>query len=410
MLKRYIQVSLALAFTLVAWAYTPSLTRNDFILEEVEPTVTPPEVFTFEPIPFPEVSKKDEIISKKIKRGDTFSDILKSNGVSNTQVQVLNGQINKLFDLKLFKAGNEYSLAYLDGKNQLSSLKYKIDFTSELIIDIEQGKVSIEEKPVAIREVKLAKKINSSLAKTLQSTSMSDMLADKILTVFAWQINFNNLKKGDYFKVVYDEEVAEEDAIGIEKIKAILFHHNEKDYHGFWFDNGFGGEFFDEDGINLSRAPIVSDQISSLFAKRRLHPVRNTYRAHYGMDFMAETGTPVFAAKDGLLLEAGFKKANGNYVKIQHEQKLVTMYLHLSEIDPRIKEGDSLVTYQQIGKVGSTGLSSGPHLCYRVFKNGKQKDPVYQDLPSRPDILSSEKNTFIESSQKLKLKLASLEL
>lgn len=347
-------------------------------------------------------------ISKKVKSGDNFNDIMRSNGVNRMIINRLNQQINEKFDQRQFKVGQSYQLNFSLDSKVPSEITYDIDGISALVININKIEVSIREKEITIRTVELTRTISNSLEATLASVAFPGLLSNKIVTVFAWKFDFRKLKKGDQFKIIYQEQLVDDIPIGIGELKAIHFKHDGVKYQGYWFDNGYGGEYFNENGMNLSHAPLRCDLVTSLYSKRRLHPVRRTYRAHLGMDFKAEIGTPVFALKEGVVLQSGYRKANGNCVRIKHEGKgeLSTMYLHLNKIASGIIAGDTVRQSQLIGYVGTTGLSSAPHLCLRVFQNGKQKDPLSFDFPVRPNIPTSKMALFKEMILPLKERLS----
>ena len=311
----------------------------------------------------------------KIARGDTFAGILKRQGIKSATVAALTRQVSKKLDMSAFQVGRELEI-YRDGvKEAPSRLEYALSPTTSLVINVEQLAVEIEEKEVQTKVVSFQSRVLTSVANTMQVKGMPTDLADKLLSIFAWDIDFSRLLKSDEIQMVCELELVEGEVIGSGRILAAVFMHKDRKYQAYYFENDTLQGYFDERGRNLSRAPLQYEMITSLYQRRRFHPVKRRYRAHLGMDFMAPEGTAVRALKDGVVIAAGFRRANGNYVKIQHE-KIITQYLHLSQVDARAKVGEKISRGEEIGKVGSTGLSSGPHLCLRVWENGTQKDPL----------------------------------
>jgi murein DD-endopeptidase MepM/ murein hydrolase activator NlpD len=213
------------------------------------------------------------------------------------------------------------------------------------------------------------------------------------------------LQKGDRFKLIYEENQVEGQAVGLNKITAVYFEHFKSPYYAFPFDQGDGLDYFDEEGKSLRKAllkyPIEFTRISSRYSQSRFHPVRKVYRAHLGTDFAAPTGTPIRSVGDGIVLESQYKSNNGNYVKIKHNATYTTQYLHMSKIAQGVKSGTRVRQGQVIGYVGSTGLATGPHLCYRFWKNGVQVDALRAELPPSEPI----KKDFVPSFERVKEEL-----
>ncbi|MDH4058998.1 MAG: peptidoglycan DD-metalloendopeptidase family protein, partial [Cyclobacteriaceae bacterium] len=210
-----------------------------------------------------------------------------------------------------------------------------------------------------------------------------------------WQVDFQRLQEGDQFKLIYEEMQVEGNPVGIQQINGIYFSHFGNGYFAIPFDQGNGLDYFDEEGNSLRKAllkyPIEFTRISSRYSGRRFHPVQKRYKPHLGTDFAAPQGTPIRSVGDGVVLEATYKSNNGNYVKIRHNSTYATQYLHMSKIASGIKPGVRVRQGQWIGNVGSTGLATGPHVCYRFWKNGVQVDALRVELPPSEPIANSYK-------------------
>jgi murein DD-endopeptidase MepM/ murein hydrolase activator NlpD len=214
----------------------------------------------------------------------------------------------------------------------------------------------------------------------------SPELAIKLSQIFAWQIDFYHLQKGDNFKVIYEELFVDDKFFAIGQIRAAYFNHNGKEFYAIPFTQDSVFQYFDEDGNSLRKAflkaPLEFGRISSRYSKSRLHPVLKTHRPHLGVDYAAPVGTPVRTTGDGFVADVGYNKGSGKFIKIKHNSVYTTMYLHLSKYAKGIKKDASVRQGQVIGYVGSTGLATGPHLDYRFFVNGSAVDPLKVELPS----------------------------
>ncbi len=353
--------------------------------------------------------------TKKIKWGQSFSDILYKSGIDN---KIIFDAINKsknIFNLKTLKRGKEYKLlSYLDKKTP-SYFIYEPDLFSGVVYSLEDS-IFVDKriKPVHLKERVVYGNIESSLYETIEKNKFPIDLVYLLVDVFAWQVDFYKINKGDKFKIVYLEEIVDNKVIGIKEIKAAYFYHDNKDYYAFKYDQGKGIDYFDEKGNNLRktflRSPLNFSRISSRYSKKRFHPVLKRYKSHLGTDYVAPRGTPIRSVADGVVTEATRNRGNGIYVKIKHNNKYSTQYLHMSKFAKKIKKGVSVAQGQTIGYVGSTGLASGPHVCFRFWKNGIQVDPYKQnDLPPGEPISQIHQNTFeyirLKYLEKLKINL-----
>ena len=249
------------------------------------------------------------------------------------------------------------------------------------------------------------------------SAKLVNIFADEI---YPWTIDFFRVKPGDKFKVIYDAKYVDGEFIGVGKVHAALFNSNKINYYAIAFNEVQGFEdYFDEKGNNLRKfflkAPVSFTRISSRFTNRRKHPVTGRWKGHFGTDFAAPIGTPIYSTADGEIIETSYNKYNGYYVKIKHNSTYTTQYLHMDKSSKtlwkrnKIKRGKKV---QQgvdiIGYVGRSGQATGPHVCYRFWKNGKQVDPFKTQLPSSKPVKESNKNNFELIKNKWMKKLESI--
>lgn len=216
--------------------------------------------------------------------------------------------------------------------------------------------------------------------------------------MYGWQIDFTKIYPGDQFKVLYTERVIEGKAVGIEEIIGAELVHYNNPFLSIAFDQGDGVDYFDEEGKSLRKAflryPVKFTRISSRYTAKRFHPVQKRYKAHLGTDYAAPTGTPIYAAGDGVITKAQYEKYNGRNVKIRHNATYSTQYLHMNGFAKGIRSGMKVKQGQLIGYVGKTGLATGPHLCYRFWKNGRQVDAMKVELPPSEPITEDYLSNF----------------
>ena len=246
----------------------------------------------------------------------------------------------------------------------------------------------------------------------MSNSGLNEQLTYYLSDVYAWNIDFYRLQKGDRFKVIYEEQFVDDTiSIGIKRINAAIFEHSGRDYYAFEFqpdpEKGIV-EYFDDGAKNLRRAflkaPVKFGPVTSRYnLKRRIAYYGNRIRPHKGTDFGASIGTPILATANGVVVKASYTKGNGNYVTIKHNNTYSTQYLHMKR--RKVKRGQTVKQGDVIGWVGMTGNTSGPHVCYRFWKNGRQVDPFKQKLPEAKPISNSLKKTYLTGIQEIKTEL-----
>jgi murein DD-endopeptidase MepM/ murein hydrolase activator NlpD len=328
-----------------------------------------------------------EVSENKIKRDQNFVDLLEGYFVENKVIQQLNTLPRKLFDFRKVTAGNKYTIvAETDSLKSAKAIIYEASPVNYYVFHLKDTLI-IEscEREITKVEKTVAGEITSSLYETIDELGISPELTNKFVDVFGWQVDFQRLQKGDKFKLIYEEKQVEGKPYGIGDILGIYFEHMNNPYFAIPFDQGDGLDYFDEKGMSLRKAllkyPIEFTRISSRYNLNRFHPVAKVFRAHLGTDFAAPTGTPIRSVGDGIVLEAQYKGGNGNYVKVRHNATYTTAYLHMSKIATGMTPGVRVRQGETIGYVGSTGLATGPHVCYRFWKEGVQVDALKIELP-----------------------------
>jgi len=324
-----------------------------------------------------------------IRPNQNLSDILMGYGVGLATIDVLARRAQDTFDVRKIKCGNNFFV--FQSRDSLREAKYFVyenTTTSYVIFDLADSlKAYLGQKEVESRIKTASGVISSSLWNTMVDNRLSPLLAIELSEIYAWSIDFFGIQKGDWFKIVYEEQYVDSQSIGIGEIHAALFNHAGQDFYAFRFyqDNRF--DYFDISGSSLRKAFLKApmkwfSRISSRFSNNRFHPVLKIHRAHHGVDYAAPTGTPVQSIGDGLVIERAFQASGGgNYVRIKHNSVYSTTYMHLSKFGEGIYSGARVRQGQVIGYVGATGLASGPHLDFRVYKNGQAIDPLRMEAP-----------------------------
>ena len=350
----------------------------------------------------------------KIKRGDTFGAILEQNGIDYPEVYTILQVIKKSeVNIRKLKIGKPYTLLFTkDSIPKAHAFIYHPGVESYDVIQLKDSLYAKKvKKPVRVVELQATGVIASSLYDTMNASGYNSNLTYYLADVYAWTIDFNRLAKGDRFKVIYTELFVDDSiSIGIEKIKAAYFEHRNKPLYAFEFKtDSIKGivDYFDDNAKNLRRAflkaPVSFSRISSRYNLKRRIAYYGRVKPHKGTDYAAAVGTPIMATANGTVTKASYSRGNGNYVKIKHNSTYATQYLHMKRRKVRVgqyvKQGDV------IGWVGMTGNTSGPHVCYRFWKNGRQVDPFRQKLPEAKPISKKLKDQFLTYIEPVKTQL-----
>jgi len=325
----------------------------------------------------------------KVKRNESLYLILENLDVSPNRIWEIQKEAEKVFNISRIMPGQKY-LAYLNpGKpEQAYRLVYHPNPLDYYVIDwedeirIEKGKKEVEKVVKTAAGV-----IRSSLYESLTRQKLSPLIAYSLSEVYAWQIDFFRLYPNDRYRVIYEEEYIDGNFYGLGKILAAEFIHQEQSFKVFYFEDQEQAGYFNENGKSVQKALLkapfrFSQRISSGFSHNRFHPVLKRRMPHYGVDYAAPLGTPVISVGDGEIIEARYRGANGNIVKIRHNGTYTTAYLHLNGFAKGIRRGESVKQGQVIGYVGKTGRVTGVHLDYRIYKNNRPVNPLKIELPA----------------------------
>lgn len=326
-----------------------------------------------------------EIKEDNVRRGDTFTRILERQGMSRSEAHNLSQKIRPDFNVRRVVTGRTMRFYHHEDNSELKHIIYPDSRLNYTHIDLSQEE-PIVEKTTREPETRLRYAeghINSSLYQTLQANGHSTDLAYTLSQVFAWQLDFHRIRQGDEFRIVYEEHLLDGEHIGIGDIKVAQINHRNNNYFAFRYEDEGDEYYYDEEGNSLRRsykkAPVQYSRITSRFTDNRYHPVLGRNMPHHGVDYAAPTGTPVYAVGDGTITRAHYDQNNGNFVRIRHNSVHESGYLHLNGFASGIRSGVEVEQGDVIGYVGSTGLATGPHVCYRFWENGNPVNPLNVD-------------------------------
>ena len=326
----------------------------------------------------------------RVRSGDFFSTILMRNGISAQDAYNLSDASDSIFDVASIRIGNTYRV-WKNGAGAAEYLAYDIDRMKSVVFRCrEPYSVWFVEKPV-LTETKYADvTIRSSLWNDMIAAGAPPLLILSLSDIYAWTVDFFGLQEGDRFRVVYDEKTCEGSVVAVDTVRYAVFTSKGQDYPAVMFDQHDGGNiYWNEKGESMRKAflkaPLHYSRISSGFSYARRHPVTRRVQPHTGVDYAAPKGTPVVTIGDGVVTSAKYEGAGGNVVRIRHNSVYSTAYLHLSRYGSGIRAGKRVKQGDVIGYVGSTGRSTGPHLDFRVWKNGSPINPLkMQSPPAEP--------------------------
>ena len=354
---------------------------------------------------------------KKVGKGDTFGDILEGQGIDYPEIYQALQKTKNDVDFRKLQLGKPYTLIYTkDSIRKLKAFVYHPTIEGYSFIQLKDSVFgNTFKKTRTYKDLSASGIIDNSLYLTLEEQDKDPLLTYYLSDIYAWTIDFFRLDKGDKFKVIYTEAYVDDSIpVGITKIKAAYFVHKGVERYAFEYEtDSIKGivEYLDQDGKNLRRAflqsPIKFGRISSRYnLRRRIALYGNRVRPHKGTDFAAPVGTPIMSTANGTVIESSYTRANGRYVKVRHNNTYDTQYLHMRKSN--VKVGQFIEQGDVIGWVGMTGNTSGPHVCYRFWKNGIQVDPFKQKLPEAKPINESLKNKYFSDIVLIKSELDSV--
>ncbi len=346
------------------------------------------------------------VFQATVRKGETLGSLL-GEWLSAKEIDQLDRQSREIYSLRWIREGRPYVIRTLDRKFQ--RFEYEIDCEERLVIRAEADGFAISREPILYRveTVLVSGSIRTSLFEAIHEVGETPLLALKLVDIFGWDVDFAlDVRAGDSFKAVTEKRYRNGEFAGYGRIVAAEFVNQGETYQGFLFENREGHpEYYDAKGRSLRRAflktPLDYARISSGFTYHRFHPIKKEWCAHPAIDYAAPTGTPVRTVGDGVVMEAAYKGASGRMIRIRHNSVYQTYYLHLSRYAKGIRKGTRVHQGQIIGYVGSTGMSTGPHLDFRMKKNGKYVNPRRVIAPASPPVPRERIEVFRETVEPL---------
>jgi murein DD-endopeptidase MepM/ murein hydrolase activator NlpD len=356
------------------------------------------------------------VIENTVQRNDFLGSILEAYHVENITIANLARKSKPVFDVRRITAGSQYTIfCTKDSLQKAVYFVYQPNAIDYIVYDLRDSiTITAGKREVTTKVETASGVITSSLYEALDKAGSDPALAMKLADIYAWTIDFYKIQQGDFFKVVYEQRYVKDEPVEPGQVRSAIFSHEGDTFYAFYFqpDTTQSGDYFDETGKSLRKAflkaPLKFSRITSRFTMRRFHPVQKRYKAHLGTDYGAPTGTPIISTGNGTVVESFYNRNNGNFVKVRHNNTYTTQYLHMSR--RAVKRGQAVRQGQVIGYVGSTGLATGPHVCYRFWKNGQQVDPYRQKFPAATPIPDNSLQAFNAFKQEQQQQLQAIGL
>ena len=355
-----------------------------------------------------------QITEGEIESGMFFGDLLQDHKLTYANIESIVQATKEEFDAGKLRVGKKYTILTSDTAQAADYFVYEPSVYEYIIIDLKEQVAEVVERPITTNQKTSAGIIESSLWNAMVGNGMSFELAARMEDALQWSLDFHHVQKGDQFKLVYDEKYIEGEAVGVGDLHMAYYKTGADEYHAIYFksENEAHEGYYDLKGQPMKkgflRAPVKYARISSSYNLRRFHPVLKRTRPHYGTDYAAPYGTPIYAVGDGVVSRSGRTRGNGNFVKIKHDDTYQTQYLHMQKFAEGMKVGKHVKQGEVIGYVGSTGLATGPHVCFRFWMDGKQvnhlnlKFPPAKPLPVEvmPEF-ETLRDTYLEEMEKV---------
>lgn len=356
------------------------------------------------------------VVRDTVKRGDSFGTILEKNNLFYPQIYNIVQKVKRVYDIRKINIGKPYTILFSkDSLRKPEVFVYQPNLIEYVLVSLNDS-LWAEKKSKAVKLVEFEAQgtITSSLSETMEEKKLSPLLSNELSEIYAWTIDFFRLEKGDNFKIIYTGKFVDDSIyVGLNRIHSAYFEHRKKQFYAIEFETDPERgifEYFDEKGKNLRRAflrsPVQFSRISSRYNLRRKIAYYGRVKPHLGTDFAAPVGTPIRATASGTVIKSGYTRGNGNYVMIKHNATYSTQYLHMKKRG--VKKGQFVRQGDYIGTIGMTGNTSGPHVCYRFWKNGKQVDPMREKLPEAKPISKDLKDKYLTYMKPIKMQLDSI--
>lgn len=357
-----------------------------------------------------------EVVEDTVESGDTFGDLIDPHLTGDQSVFEAAQEFKEVYDVRRIQAGKPYKiLKHKDSLGTTRAFIYEPTKMDYVVLEFADSLAAYKDShPISYKRKTATGIINSTLSEAMEAEGLGISAIYELSDIYRWSIDFFRLQKGDRFKMIYTERYINDSVYaGIERVESAVFETDGNPYYAFdYVTDSLNqvSDYYDETGKTLRsfflKAPVNYTRISSRFTGRRFHPVQKRWKSHKGTDYAAPRGTPIVATANGVVTKSGYTRGNGNYVKVKHNGTYSTQYLHMTK--RKVKVGQRVKQGQVIGTVGSTGLATGPHVCYRFWVNGKQVDPYKQNLPSADPLPKEKMEDYLDFIAPLKEEIDSL--
>jgi murein DD-endopeptidase MepM/ murein hydrolase activator NlpD len=355
-------------------------------------------------------TEKYHMSTYTIQKGEILGNIFSENGLTADLIDRLAKNAKDIFSVNKIRPGRDYHIVKTDScSNKACALIYEASPLNYVIYDLNNLTVKLEEKPVEVCTELASGEIESSLWNSLESQDINPSIIDKMEDALASSVDFYHTQKGDKYKIIYEKQYSEGKAIGLGRLIGAMYENQNGKHYSVYYDKGEYKGYYDYQGRAAKAAflmsPLKFARISSGFNMARFHPIRRRTIPHLGTDYAAPYGTPIRTVADGVVEEAAYGGGNGRYVKVRHDKTYQTQYLHMQGFASGMRKGKRVQQGETIGYVGSTGLATGPHVCFRFWKNGQQINHLRQKFQQTKTLPKSEMPNFFERRDEIKLLL-----
>lgn len=351
----------------------------------------------------------------KIRSGQSFSEMLTAQALSADAVKTIVQNTEGVFDFRKLQAGKSYNILTHGPSGEPMYMVYEPNVFEYVLFHL-SGDHNVEriEREVETRIETGHFVVKSTLWDAMVGQGHSYELADRLEDALRWSIDFYRIQQEDEFKAVFEHKYVEDKPAAAGKVQGAYYKSGNKEVYAIYYENGEYKGYYDLEGRPLKtaflKAPLRFSRISSRYNLNRFHPVLKYKRPHLGTDYAAPRGTEIMAVGDGVVTQAHYSGGNGNFVRIKHDKVYETQYLHMSRFAKGIRPGVRVSQGQVIGYVGSTGLATGPHVCFRFWKNGKQVDHLRLNMPQAKPLPESELPLFAVVKEEMLAKLNAIKV
>jgi len=321
-----------------------------------------------------------------VESGDVIGDILQDCSMRYPDIQQLVNNADSVFNVSDFRIDKPYTILSRDTAQGADYLVYEPNVYEYIVFDLKKELSAHRfERPVEKRVRSAGGSIESSLWAAMDKNGIHPEVIVQMENALQWAVDFYHLQKDDEFQLIYDQHLIEGEQVGAGFVHTAYYKTGDNEHFAIYYEHPENPGYYDLKGRPMKKgflkSPVKYSRISSYYNLNRYHPILKRRRPHLGTDYAAPYGTPIYAVGDGVVIAAAYTNGNGNYVKIKHSDAYTTQYLHMSKFAQGISSGVQVRQGQTIGYVGSTGLATGPHVCFRFWKNGRQVNHLRMSFP-----------------------------